>query len=316
MRFPSWLELREVGLRDGLQSRPLTVPTETKAEMFRGLVAAGFKKIEAVALVHPASMPHMADAEALLELVGNQPGVVVSGLALNRRGLTRALDLHQLGLLQEVHFLHATTNEVLRANGFKSDLQGNQQEVIAMATIAKEVGMRTMPFVSASFGCSIAGYVDPEIPLGIAHAFVDSGVIDEVCFSDSTGQGTPQQVFEFFTAVKDQFDIPITAHFHDSRGSGLANVLAALQVGLGSLTIDAAFAGLGGDVPFLPEAAGNICTEDLVSMLSGCGVETGIDLEATLGVARLGKTFFPDSVPSHVLQVGPVSWRRPLAQGV
>jgi hydroxymethylglutaryl-CoA lyase len=315
MRFPSWIEVREVGLRDGLQSRPVVVPTETKADMFRGLVAAGFKKIEAVALVHPASMPHMADAEALLELVGVQPDVVVSGLVLNRRGLLRALDLHDLGLLQEIHFLHATTDEVLRANGFKADLQGNQDEVIAMATIAKEAGMRTMPFVSASFGCSIAGYVDPEIPLGIAHAFVDSGAVDEVCFSDSTGQATPRQVFDFFSLVKDQFEIPITAHFHDSRGSGLANVLAALQIGLGSLTIDAAFAGLGGDVPFLPEAAGNVCTEDLLSMLHGCDVGTDIDLGATLAVAGMARDLFPDS-PSHVLQVGPVSWRRPAAQGV
>lgn len=315
MRFPSWIEVREVGLRDGLQSRPVVVPTETKADMFRGLVAAGFKKIEAVALVHPASMPHMADAEALLELVGVQPDVVVSGLVLNRRGLLRALDLHDLGLLQEIHFLHATTDEVLRANGFKADLQGNQDEVIAMATIAKEAGMRTMPFVSASFGCSIAGYVDPKVPLGIAHAFVDSGAVDEVCFSDSTGQATPRQVFDFFSAVKEQFDIPITAHFHDSRGSGLANVLAALQVGLGSLTIDAAFAGLGGDVPFLPEAAGNVCTEDLLSMLNGCDVDTDIDLEATLAVASTARGLFPDS-PSHVLQVGPVSWRPPAAPGV
>ena len=311
MKLPRTLEVREVGLRDGLQSRAEVIPTTVKLEMLRGLVAAGFRKINAVALVHPKSMPQMADAEMLLEAAGPLAEVVVSALVLNSRGLERALELHSRGLLHEVHFLHATTDSVLAANSFTSNVEQNQRDVIAMAQRAKSGGLRTLSFISASFGCSIEGRVDPEIPFGIAEGLVGSGFVDEICFSDSTGQANPVQVHDFFTAVKSRLPIPITAHFHDSRGCALANVLAVLQVELDRLTVDVAFGGLGGDVPFLPQAAGNLCTEDLISMLDGCSIKTGIDLEAVIRVAALARGAYTDPLPSHVLQVGPVAGRRP-----
>ena len=308
MKLPATLEVREVGLRDGLQSRAEVIPTSVKADMFRGLVAAGFRKINAVALVHPKSMPQMADAETLLETVGSLSGVVVSGLALNSRGLDRALALSSKGLLQEIHFLHATTNSVLAANSFKGDVEQNQRDVLSMAQRAQAGGLRTMCFISASFGCSIEGRVDPETPMRIANGLIDSGFIDEICFSDSTGQANPMQVYDFFTEVKSRLPGPITAHFHDSRGCALANVLAVLEVELERLTIDAAFGGLGGDVPFLPQAAGNLCTEDLISMLDGCSVRTGVNLPAVIKVASLARDAYTEPPPSHVLQVGPVAW--------
>jgi isopropylmalate/homocitrate/citramalate synthase len=280
--------------------------------MLKQLVAAGFRKINAVALVHPKSMPQMADAETLLEAVGPLDGVVISGLALNSRGLDRALALHSRDLLQEVHFLHATTNSVLAANSFKSNVEQNQRDVIGMAERAKASGLRTLCFISASFGCSIEGRVDPEVPLGIAEGLIDSCFVDEICFSDSTGQANPTQIYDFFGAVKSRLHIPITAHFHDSRGCALANVLTVLQVGLEGLTVDAAFGGLGGDVPFLPQAAGNLCTEDLISMLDGCSITTGIDLETVIKVAALVRDSYTEPLPSHVLQVGPVAWRQPV----
>jgi hydroxymethylglutaryl-CoA lyase len=309
--LPRTLEVREVGLRDGLQSRSEVIPTAVKVEMLKGLVAAGFRKINAVALVHPKSMPQMADAEILLEAVGPLADVVVSGLVLNSRGLDRALALHAKGLLHEVDFLHATTNSVLAANSFKSNVEQNQRDVIAMAERAKASGLRTLSFISASFGCSIEGRVDPEIPLRIAEGLIDSGFVDEICFSDSTGQANPLQVYELFGAIRSRLRVPITAHFHDSRGCALANVLALLQVEMKGLTVDVAFGGLGGDVPFLPQAAGNLCTEDLISMLNGCSIETGIDLEAVIKVATIARDAYTEPLPSHVLQVGPVAWRRP-----
>jgi isopropylmalate/homocitrate/citramalate synthase len=310
MKLPDKVTLREVGLRDGLQSRTEPVPTELKARMFRGLVEAGYRKINAVALVHPRVMPHMADAEALLEMLGPVEGVVVSALAPNAKALERALRLAKQGLLDEVLFIHATTASILEVNGLPGDLEGALLNTLALAEKARQVGLRTVVFISATFGCSIEGRVATEVPLGIAGRLYDSGSVDEVCFSDSTGQANPRQVFDFFSEVKERFPgRALTAHFHDTRGAGLANVLATLQVGLPNLTLDSAFAGLGGDVPFLPEAAGNVCTEDLISMLEGCGVGTGVHLGKLLEVAQLARDFYSAPVPSHVLQVGPVKWR-------
>jgi len=312
MHLPKTVAIREVGLRDGLQSQPRAVPTELKVRMMRGLVEAGFKKINAVALVSPKVMPHMADAELLLEMVGPVPGVSVSALVPNARGLERALRLAGRGLIDEVLFLFATTRSVLEANGLSGDLARVQADTLGLAARAREAGLRTAVFISATFGCSIEGYVDPDTPFHAAATFYDSGVIDEVCFSDSTGQANPLQVYEFFREVRQRVGgRPVTAHFHDSRGAALANVLALLHADVPNLTIDSAFAGLGGDVPFLPEAAGNVCTEDLLCMLHGCGVQTGIVLDPLLEVARLARELFPQTVHSHVLTVGPVRWRKP-----
>lgn len=310
MNLPGKVSLREVGMRDGLQSRSVMVPTELKARMFRGLVDAGYKKINAVALVHPKIMPHMADAETLLEMLGPVEGVVVSALVPNAKALERATKLAQQGLLNEVLFINATTPSILEVNGLPGDMERAMADVLGMAGKAKYSGLRTVVFISASFGCSIEGCVPMDVPLDMANKLYSSGLVDEVCFSDSTGQANPRQVFEFFSEVKQRFvERALTAHFHDSRGAGLANIFATLQVGLPQLTLDSAFAGLGGDVPFLPEAAGNICTEDLISMLEGCGISTGVDLNKVLEVARLAKDFYEDPVPSHVLQVGPIKWK-------
>lgn len=310
MKLPPVVSLREVGLRDGLQSRPQVVPTEIKARMLHGLVDAGFRRINAVAFVNPRVTPQMADAERLLETVGVIPNTCISALIPNARGFARARPLAERGLIHEALLLFATTRSVLEANGFRGDLDEVQADTVELCARSKDAGLRTAVFVSATFGCSIEGRVDPEIPLRIGERFRSSGVVDEIVFSDSTGQAVPKQVFDFFSEVRRRFgSFPITAHFHDTRGAGLANALAVLQTGLEQLTLDAAFGGLGGDVPFLPEAAGNLCTEDLVSMLEGCGVSTGIDLERLIEVSRLARAQFPDPLHSHLLEAGPVRWR-------
>jgi hydroxymethylglutaryl-CoA lyase len=141
----------------------------------------------------------------------------------------------------------------------------------------------------------------------MAEEIVASGVVDEICFSDSTGQASPVQVSEFFTGAAERLPgVPITAHFHDSRGLALANVLALLDLGLDNLTIDSAFGGLGGDVPFLPEASGNLCTEDLVSMLGRSGVDTGVELGAVLDAVDLVEPHLADPIlGSHIRRFGP-----------
>ncbi len=310
MKLPSSVVVREVGLRDGLQSRPQVVPTAIKAEMMRGLIDAGFRKINAVAFVNPRVTPQMADAEQLLEVVGPVEGACISALIPNARGLERARPLAARGLIHEALLLYATTSGVLKANGLPGDLDKAHADAVALCAQCKQLGLRTVVFVSATFGCSIEGYVDPKIPLAAGEKFRVSGVVDEIVYSDSTGQANPKQVFELFSEVKRRFGpFPITAHFHDTRGAGLANALAVLQVGLEHLTIDSAFAGLGGDIPFLPEAAGNICTEDMISMLDGCGIATGIDLKRVIEVSRLAKAQFPDPLQSRVLEAGPIWWQ-------
>jgi hydroxymethylglutaryl-CoA lyase len=307
MRLPERVVLREVGLRDGLQSRQDVVPTDVKAAVMGCLIAAGFRKINAVALVNPRSMPQVGDSEALLTEVGSTVGVTVSGLVLNARGLERALALGRAGLLDEVHFLHATTKSVLAANSLPADVAENQTSVVAMARTARAEGLRTMVFLSASFGCSIEGPVPPDVPHRMAEQLVTSGAVDEICFSDSTGQAVPVQVYEFFGRAAHLFrGVPMTAHFHDTRGVALANVLALLELDLEQLTIDAAFGGLGGDVPFLPQASGNVCTEDLVSMLERSGVSTGIDLSLVIEAVELVEPYLADGIGnSHVRRFGP-----------
>jgi isopropylmalate/homocitrate/citramalate synthase len=164
-----------------------------------------------------------------------------------------------------------------------------------------------MVFLSASFGCSIEGPVPPNVPHAMAEELFASGVVDEICFSDSTGQAVPVQIHQFFERAADRLGgVPLTAHFHDSRGLALANVLAVLGLDLDQLTVDAAFGGLGGDVPFLPQASGNVCTEDLVSMLERSGVSTGVDLSGVLDAVELVEPYLTDGVPdSHVRRFGP-----------
>jgi isopropylmalate/homocitrate/citramalate synthase len=253
----------------------------------------------------------MADAEHVLEELGPLPGVTISALAPNTRAMTRACALRSAGLLDEVHLLHATSQSVLQANGISRTLEEHLSDIIELAHRGKAAGLRTVAFISASFGCSIEGRIPPAIPIGIAKELSETGAVDEVVISDSTGQADPRQVSQLLTELAAVVgDFPITVHFHDSRGAALANVLSALDSPIESLTIDSGFGGLGGDVPFLPEASGNVATEDVIEMLAGMGVQTGVDVNRVLEVVAEFSSVTGWSLVSRTPAVGPVRWKR------
>jgi len=289
--------IREVGPREALQAHPEALPTAQKVELVRRLLACGITKINVVSLVSPKAMPHMADAEAVLEQLGPIANVQVSGLAPNQRAIDRAVAL-------------AATASVLRANGLPDSLDGNFTQIATFADQAKAAGLRVGCFVSAAFGCSMEGQVAPATVLSAVEAIVGLPSIDEVVVSDSTGQADPVQVALLLAQVSHIVgETPVTVHFHDSRGTGLANAVAAVQSPIRNLTLDASFGGLGGDIPFIPEAAGNVATEDLVAMLDGMGVHTGIDAAGVVAVAKLYNEWTSVPLRSSVPNVGPVRWK-------
>jgi hydroxymethylglutaryl-CoA lyase len=311
MRVRNHVNIREVGPREALQADHGIVATEVKVELIRKLLASGVKSINAVSFVGPKAMPHMADAEAVLEGLGRVDGVIISALAPNERGVLRAIAMAEAGLLDEVHLLHAASEEVLKANGIMRSLEERLEEVIGNAEAAHAKGLRTVVFISASFGCSIKGEIDPRVVIDITRKLYESPAVNEMVISDSTGQADPRQISEMLTTIADLVDDhPISVHLHDSRGAGLANALAALDSPVQNLTIDTSFGGLGGDVPFIPEAAGNVSTEDLVEMLEGMGTRTGIDVRKVLEACEYYQNATGRQLQSRLPIVGPVRWKR------
>jgi hydroxymethylglutaryl-CoA lyase len=302
--WPKWLTVREVGPREGFQSHELVVPTDVKEAVLRRVLESGVPKVNAVSLVSPRAMPQMADAEEVLRRIGTIDGVTISALTPNARAIERALALAAEGLLDEALLINAMSRAVLEANGIVASRAEWRDEVIQMARKAEAGGLRTVVFISAAFGCSIEGPVDPAGVMDEVERLYESGAVDEVVISDSTGQAGPLQAFEMFSMFVERFGrVSVTAHFHDSRGMALANVVATLRAGVAELTVDAAFGGLGGDVPFLPEAAGNLATEELLTMCSMSGIETGVDIAAILDAARIAQQAYGSSraFPSKVL---------------
>jgi hydroxymethylglutaryl-CoA lyase len=302
--WPESVSVREVGPREGFQSHELVVPTDVKEEVLQCVLASGVRKVNAVSLVSPKAMPQMADAEELLRRVGPVNGVTVSALAPNRRAVERAQALAADGLISEVLLINAMTRSVLAANGITATRGEWRDEIVDMAAAAQDAGLRTVVFISAAFGCSIEGPVSPSAVMDEADMLYESGSVDEVVISDSTGQAGPLQAFAMFSMFGERFGRqPVTAHFHDSRGMALANAAATLSAGIEDLTLDTAFGGLGGDVPFLPEAAGNLATEELLTMCALSGVETRLDVAAILNAARITQHAYGRSrvFPSKVL---------------
>jgi hydroxymethylglutaryl-CoA lyase len=306
----STIGIREVGPREALQAHAEMLPTDKKIELIDSLLAAGVTKLNAVSLVSPRAMPHMADAEDVLTGLGPRPGVTMSALVPNDRGMARAEALAMRGLLGQAFLLHAATAAVLRANGLPASLDDNLARVASLAHRAKAAGMTTGVFVSAAFGCSMEGQVPPAIVLDTARKLADNSDVDEIVISDSTGQADPYQVQRLLTEIATCTNgKPVTVHLHDSRGAGLANAVAAIASPIEDLTLDTSFGGLGGDIPFIPEAAGNISTEDLVAMLDGMNVTSGIDCDALCAAARRYREWTGVPLRSRLPDVGPVRWK-------
>jgi isopropylmalate/homocitrate/citramalate synthase len=265
--------IREVGPRDGLQNEQEIVPPETRAELVRRLAAAGLKRIEAASFVNPERVPQMAGAE---EVVAALDGGDYAGLALNERGYER---LRETGL-GEVSFALAATETFSQRNAGASV----EESIAAARTIvarAKEDGIRASLTISVAFGCPFEGPVPPDRVAAIAELLAETEA-DEVVLADTIGVATPTQVRNLLERVG-ALGKPVGGHFHNTRNTGYANAYAALEAGVSVL--DASVGGLGG-CPFAPKATGNIATEDLVYLLEGEGVETGVDLEALIAVSR------------------------------
>ncbi len=279
MHLPHAVEVVEVGPRDGLQNEPAMISTEGKITLLKALTVAGVKRFEATSFVSPKWIPQLADAADVFAGLPSAPGVTYSGLVPNERGYERA----KAAGLREVVLVISTTEGHSRANLNRTVAQALAAiPVLVQRGLADGIHVRVS--VSTAFGCPFDGVPEIERVCWIVERVVTAG-IDEVTLCDTIGVANPHQVFETFTRVRQAHpDLRIGAHFHDTRGLALANVVAALDAGI--RTFDASIGGLGG-CPFAPGAAGNVATEDLVYMLSEMGIETSIDLERLLDVADL-----------------------------
>jgi hydroxymethylglutaryl-CoA lyase len=302
--FPQRVRIREVGPRDGFQNEPEVIPTDEKVRLIDLLAASGLPRLEVTSFVRPDVIPQLADAEQVLEAIRRPERVAYSVLIPNEKGLERALDHRER--FDEVNvFLSASESHNQRNvnRPIRASLDGLRGTVAR----AREEGLRCEGVISVSFGCPYEGDVPPTRVFDIAEELAAAGC-DEVSFGDTTGMANPRQVGEFFAAAKERLTgIELTAHFHNTRGQGLANVLAALEQGVDSF--ESAFGELGGS-PLTPGATGNVSTEDVVSMLDEMGIETGIDLPMLIEASRAAQEHLGRPLGAHVLRAGPVDWRR------
>jgi hydroxymethylglutaryl-CoA lyase len=302
---PSAVSIREVGPRDGFQNEPEVIATEHKVELIDTLARTGLRRLEVTSFVRADVIPQLADAAEVLARIDVPEEVSVSVLIPNERGLDAALQ--QRDSFDEVNvFLSASeTHNRKNVNRSVAESLAGLQVVLARA---REAGLRCEAVISTSFGCPYEGQVPPERVLDIAASLLDAGA-QEIGFGDTTGMANPRQVREFFRTARGSLGAgtQLTAHFHNTRGQGLANVLAALEEGVDSF--ESSFGELGG-CPVPAGATGNIATEDLVSMLDEMGIETGIDLPALLACARRVQELLGRPLGSHTLVAGPVDWRR------
>jgi hydroxymethylglutaryl-CoA lyase len=300
--LPSQVRVREVGPRDGFQNEPEVIATADKVRLIELLAAAGLRRIEVTSFVRPDVIPQLADAAEVLRAVSLPESVAVSVLIPNERGLERALELREH--FDEINgFLSASETHNLKNVGrsVAESLDGLRR-TFAMAL---SEGLRCEGVISTSFGCPYEGHVPVARVLDVAAALAEAGAV-EIGFGDTTGMANPVQVRSFFSEARDRLPgVELTAHFHNTRGQGLANVLAALESGIDSF--ESSFGELGG-CPVPAGATGNIATEDLVSMLHEMGIGTGVDLVSLLEASRAVQDVLGRPLGSHVLLAGPVQW--------
>jgi (R)-citramalyl-CoA lyase len=287
--------IREVGPRDGLQNEQEVVPPETRAELVRRLADAGLRRIEAASFVNPERVPQMAGAEEVVAGLERRNGVVYAGLALNERGYERLRETD----LGEVSFALAATESFSRRNAGASV----EESIVAAENIAaraKADRIRASLTISVAFGCPFEGRVDPDRVVEIAARLAATDAA-EVVLADTIGVATPTQVQRLVERVA-VLGKPVGGHFHNTRNTGFANAYAAL--GAGVSVLDASVGGLGG-CPFAPKATGNIATEDLVYLLEGEGVETGVDLDAMITVSTWLEELLGRRLEGYVYRAGP-----------
>jgi hydroxymethylglutaryl-CoA lyase len=298
------VRIREVGPRDGFQNEPEIVPTDDKVRLIDALMRTGVRRIEATSFVRADVIPQLADAEEVLTRIDPPEGVSVSVLIPNERGLDNALRVRER--FDEVNVFLSASESHNRANVNRS-IAESLDGLRTVLGRARSEGLRCEGVISVAFGCPYEGHVPPERVFGIARELIEAGA-QEIGFGDTTGMANPAQARAFFEQARAELsdDVELTAHFHNTRGQGLANVLAALESGIDSF--ESSFGELGG-CPVPAGATGNIATEDLVSMLHEMGIATGIDLEALLAATRAVRDVLGRPLGSHTLVAGPVDWR-------
>lgn len=294
--LPGRVSIYEVSPRDGLQNEKALIPLEGKLELVRALVAAGLDRVEVTSFVSPRWVPQLADATELVRSLAEVSGANFSALCPNGTGLERA---REVGLAEVAVFMSAS--ETHNARNTNKSIERSLQVFEELVPAARDAGLRVRAYVSTVWGCPYEGAVDPKRALEIARELIRWGAY-QVSLGDTIGVGTPLQtasVCELFLA---EFSPPqLALHMHDTRGTALANVLVGLELGV--TTFDASVGGLGG-CPYAPGASGNLATEDLVYMLHGMGVETGIDLEALLVAARVAERIVGRALAGKLCRAG------------
>ena len=294
--LPERISVREVGPRDGLQNED-PVPTEAKIELINRLSATGVRRIEAVSFVRPEAIPQMADADEVWRRIARAPSVRYSALVPNLRGARRALDS---GLV-EIEAVVSASDTHNRKNVNRST-EESLDDISVIIDQAHQRGATCQVIVSTAWGCPYEGDVPVERVVRVAGRAVADGA-DTVSFGDTTGMATPRRVRELVGEFRTAYpEMPLNLHFHNTRGTGLANVVEALELGVSDF--DASVGGLGG-CPYAPGATGNIATEELVHMVEDMGVATGIDLAAMIDAAADAERIIGRQLPSQVLRAGP-----------
>lgn len=295
MPCPTAIRVYEVSPRDGLQNESAVVPTEQKAEIIAGLVRAGLTDIEVTSFVRPRWIPQLADAAELVAMLPKIEGVNYWGLVPNAVGLDRALESGMRGVAT---FMSAS--ETHNKKNVNRTVRESLAGMLELIPIAKEEGVRVRSYISTVFGCPYEGEVAPEATLQLADKLLSAGC-DELVLGDTVGMANPVQVERLIAMLLDRgvrLD-QLAVHFHDTRGTALANALAALRCGI--TTFDASVGGLGG-CPYAPGAAGNLASEDLVHMFEAMGVHTGVNLDRLAEVGHLAETMLGRQLPGRYHQ--------------
>src|SRR3954453_3170215 len=297
------VNVREVGPRDGFQNEPEVIATDDKVRLIDALSRTGLTRLEVTSFVRADVIPQLSDAREVLQRIDVPDDVSLSVLIPNERGLDNALELRDR--FHEINVFLSASEEHNRRNVNRS-IEESLSGLERVLGRARESGLRCEGVISVAFGCPYEGHVPPERVFAIARRLIDAGA-REIGFGDTTGMANPAQVRAFFPAAREALggDVELTAHFHNTRGQGLANVLAAYDVGVRSF--ESSFGELGG-CPVPKGATGNIATEDLVSMLHEMGYYTGIDLEKLLEASRAVRDVLGRPLTSHLLTAGPVDW--------
>lgn len=294
---PAQVSIREVGPRDGLQNEA-PVPVDARVRLIDALSASGLRHIEAGAFVHPDAIPPMAGSDQVFRRIRREEGVRYTALVPNPVGAENAIEAGADAL--EVVVSASETHNRKNVNRSIEESITGVEDVVALAEAAD---LPVEAVISTAYGCPYEGDIDPQSVADLSGRLLDAGV-ESLCLGDTTGMASPRRVDEVFAALRgagiDGADVRL--HFHDTRGSGLANALTALDHG--AAKFDASVGGLGG-CPYAPGASGNIATEDLVHMLHDMGIDTGVDLDVLIGCALLAEEIVGRRLPGQVMRAGP-----------